>query len=143
MSQVSYKRAIKTIHSDTVNLAKSQQAINPLIGRKPPAVSITERKLTRPFRTIMRQLRSTQCSLLRSYLLKIKAVNDDVCPECLSASQTVLHLFCCPAYPTTLTPIDLWYHPVDSAQFLVTLPTFRSLPPLDLPLPRPPPEPDP
>jgi hypothetical protein len=121
MSQVSYKRTIQIIHSDTVNLAKNQQEINPLIGCKPPAVSITERKLTRPFRTVMRLLRSTQCSLLKSYQLKIKAVNDDVCPECQSASQTVLHLFCCPAYPTILNPIDLWYHPVDTARFLVTL----------------------
>jgi hypothetical protein len=73
--------------------------------------------------------------MLRDYLLKIKAVDDDTCPECQSAPQSVLHLFLCLAFPTTLTPIDLWYHPVDAVQFIVNLPAFRSLPPLDIPLP--------
>jgi hypothetical protein len=143
MSQVSYKHAIQTVHSESISIARNQQSVNPLIGRKPPVVSITERKLSRPFRTVLRQLRSTKCSMLRDYLLKSKAVDDDTRPECQSAPQSVLHLFSCPAFLTTLTPIDLWYHPVDAIRFIVNLPAFRSLPPLDIPPPRPPPEPDP
>jgi hypothetical protein len=143
MSQVLYKRTLNIIHSDAVKLAKSQQSVNPLLGRIPPPVSASEQRLTRPFRTVLRRLRSTHCSLLMSYKFKIKAATDDLCPQCQSASQSVLHLFQCPAFPTSLTPIDLWSHPVDIARYLVTLPAFRSLPPLVISPPRPPPEPPP
>jgi hypothetical protein len=141
MSEVSYKQTLKTIHSDAISQAKSQQGINPLLGCRPPPVSASEQRLTHPFRTILRQLRSTHCSLLKSYQLKIAAVNSDLCPECQSASQTVLHLFIGPAFPTTLSLIDLWSHPVDVAHFLVTLPAFHGLPPLVVHPARPPPVP--
>jgi hypothetical protein len=132
MSEVTYKRTLKTIHSDTVKQTISLQGINPLIGRRPPVVSTTEQKLPRPFRVIIHQLRSTQCSLLKCYQLKINTINNDLCPQCKSASQTVLYLFSCLAFPTTFNPMDLWSHPVEVARFLVTLPAFRSLPLQDL-----------
>ena len=143
MSEVSYKRALQSIHSNAVSRALREQSNNVLLQRRPPAVSATKQLLPRAHRVVMRRLRSSYCSLLRDYQLRIKAVNDDICPLCHAASQNVLHLFACQAYPTSLTLLDLWKNPVDSMRFLVTLPTFRSLPPLVLLRPRPPPEPPP
>jgi hypothetical protein len=45
MSEVSYKRTLKTIHSDTVSHVKSIQGINPLLGCRPPPVSASEQRL--------------------------------------------------------------------------------------------------
>ena len=143
MSEVTYKRAIKTIHTQAVSAAKAKQKVNPLLERHPPAVSASENSLPRPFQTTMSQLRSTYCSDLKSYQLKIRKITDDQCPSCLTSSQSVLHLFSCPAYPTSLSPKDLWSNPVAVANFLVTLPEFHHLPPLDPPVPPPPPEPPP
>ena len=143
MSEVTYKRAIKTIHTQAVSAAKAKQKVNPLLERHPPAVSASESSLPRPFQTTMSQLRSTYCSDLKSYQLKIRKIIDDQCPSCLTSSQSVLHLFSCPAYPTSLSPKDLWSNPVAVANFLVTLPEFHHLPPLDPPVPPPPPEPPP
>jgi hypothetical protein len=71
MSEVSYKRSIQSIHTEAVSSARSRQGQNPLIKRRPPAVSESEDSLPRPFQTTLSQLRSTYCSRLKSYQLKI------------------------------------------------------------------------
>ena len=138
-----YRRARDSIHTEAVNKAIKNQCPNPLIGRIAPPVSASERRLPRKVRTTLTQLRSIHCSALQSYQLKIAKTITDICPECRGAPQTVLHLFSCPAHPTQLQPIDLWFNPIKAAKHLVTVPTFRHLPPLFLPPPRPPPEPPP
>ena len=143
IKEIVYKKTLDKIHSDSVKLAKSQNDFNEVLQGPPPKVSSSECLLSHHHRVILRQLRGKQCSLLRDYLLKIKAVNDDLSPLCSSASQNVCHLFSCPAYPTSLSPLSLWTEPVKTMRFLVSLPTFRSLPPVVLPPARPPPEPDP
>jgi hypothetical protein len=132
MAEVSYKRAIESIHTSAVRNAIKKQKINPLIGRIPPPVNVSEERLSRTFRTTLSQLRSTYCSALKSYQAKIRNTNDDTCPECNSAPQTVLHLFSCTAYPTQLKPIDLWHNPILIARLLISIPTFDHLPPLCL-----------
>jgi hypothetical protein len=107
MSKVSYKRSLQAIHTEAVSIVKSKYSHNPLIQRPLPAVSASESSLPRIFQTTLLRLRSTYCSDLKSYKLKIRARNDDLCPSCPTTSQSVLHLFSCPAYPSTLTPLDL------------------------------------
>ena len=143
MAGVSYKRARESIHTAAVQNSIRKQGPNPLIGRIAPPVSASERRLPRKFRTTLNQLRSIHCSALQSYQLKINKANSDTCPECRCAPQSVLHLFSCSAYPTQLTPIDLWYNPIKCAELLVNIPTFSHLPPLTISPPRPPPEPPP
>jgi hypothetical protein len=134
MFEVSYK-SLQSIHTEAVSNAKSKQRSNPLIQHRPLAVTASETSLLRPFQTTLSQLLSTYCSSLKTYQLKICAINNDICSSCMIDSQSVLHLFSCPAYPCSLSPIDLWYNPVTVVKFLVTLPAFCHLPPLDASFP--------
>ena len=143
MAEVSYKRARDSIHTSAVRDAVSKQSPNLLIGRIAPPVSDSEKRLPRIFRTTLTQLRSNHCSALKSYQFKINKTNSDICPECRGAPQSVLHLFSCPAYPTKLTPIDMWFNPIKCAELLITIPSFQHLPPLTIFPLRPPPEPPP
>ena len=60
---------------------------------------------------------------------------DDVCPDCGLFSQTVSHLFECPAHPTTLDTRSLWERPRDAVDHIRSFSSF-DLPPLGTP-PRP------
>jgi hypothetical protein len=137
--EISNKKIIDSIHTEAVQKAIAEQGPNPLLGRIPPPVSVSERSLPCEVRITLSQLRSTHCSALKSYQKKIKIMNDDTCPESLSAPQTVLHLFMCPSHPIQLNPIDLWKNPVTMAKHLLTISTFGHLPPLIFLLPPPPP----
>ena len=121
-------------------------------GQRPPAISKAENHLPRNIRVTLSQLRSGQCARLRNFQLKIGKTTDDLCPSCSLDSQTVSHLFDCPANPTTLTTRDLWSNPWGVADHLRSFPCFDDLPPPPQPpqppprrrpLPRPPPAPDP
>jgi hypothetical protein len=96
MSEVSYKRTLQAIHTEAVNDAKSKQSHNPLIQRPPPAVSASENSLPRIFQTTLSRLRSTYCSDLKSYELKIRATNVlpnlfSICPTPVQQSGVPLH----------------------------------------------------
>ena len=110
----------------------------------PPDVDEGEVRLPRHHRAVLSQLRSGHCRLLRNYQMRIGIRSDgDACPECAGGVHDVEHLFECPAYPTSLTPRDLWLRPAEVVEFLRGTSTFAELPPLDPPAPRPPPEPPP
>jgi hypothetical protein len=82
MSEVFYKRSLQAIHMEAVGDAKKKQRNNPLIGRPPPAVSASESSLPRSYQTTLSRLRSTYCSDLKTYKLKICATNNDLWPSC-------------------------------------------------------------
>ena len=143
ISQFNYKRAVKELHKEAVSAALESAGPNRLLGTRPPLINPAEASLSRPFRTTLSCLRSDFCKDLASYSHFINDTVEDTCPLCLSAPQTVSHLFSCSAAPTDLVPTDLWMQPREASSLLAPLPSFSHLPPLAPPLPRPPPEPPP
>ena len=117
--------------------------MNRVLQRPAPNISPSETALPRHYRTTLSQLRSGHCSRLNSYRHSIGIADTDLCPECSSAPQTTHHVFTCPAAPTSLSVGDLWHRPGEVARHLASLPSFASLPPLEVQEPRPPPEPPP
>ena len=140
---ISYGRVKVAIHAASVRDSINRLKPNPVLGAKAPEVHAYELSLSRIYQTTLAQLHSNKCASLQSYKHFIKSAADDSCPECLSAPHTTSHIFSCCAYPTPLTKWDLWYKPVEAAEFIADLPSFDHLPPLNPQLPRPPPEPDP
>ena len=143
ISDYDYKKAIKTLHTEAVSATLASAPLNRVLGARPPEISPTETSLPRVARTTLSQLRSDFSKRLNSYKKFIQKAADDTCPSCQSSSQTVSHVFSCPATPTRLVPYDLWARPREAVTFLSSLPSFSYLPPLDPPPPRPPPEPPP
>ena len=125
------------LHTDIVRKALENSGPNRVLGVRPPPIHASELSLPRVSRTTLSQLHSGHCAKLKSYQFSVlgKSV-DDVCPDCNLFSQTVSHLFDCPARPTTLQPIDLWENPRDVVDHLRSISSFDSLPPLGTP-PRP------
>jgi hypothetical protein len=143
ISQFDYKKAVKAIHTEAVTDYLASAGPNRLLGVRPPKISASESTLPRIYQTTLSRLRSDFCKDLNSYQLFIKKVNVDTCPDCGTTSQTVSHLFSCPAASTHLVPLDLWARPREVASFLASLSSFSHLPPIVPLLPRPPPEPPP
>ena len=129
------QRVKAEIHTDAVRSYINAASPNPVLGYKAPDVHPSELSLPRAHRTNLHQLRSGKCWSLRSYQFFINAAADDVCPDCLSAPHTTPQLFTCPAIPTTLTLLDLWFKPVEAAKFVSRISSFNHLPPLQPPLP--------
>ena len=98
-----YQHAIQAIHADVVSSAIQNLAPNRVLGRSPPVIDIRESYLPRITRSTLAQLRSGFCSRLNSYQFKIGRLDNDLCPECGTASHTTTHLFECPAKRTNLT----------------------------------------
>jgi hypothetical protein len=135
MAEVSYKRTKDTIHANAVQKPIHSQGPNRLLGCRPPAVAESERFLPHAFQTTLNQMRSDFRSAQKSYQYFINKALDNICPGCQSASQTVTHLFSCPAHPTSLRPINIWNNLVAVASFIATLPVFGFwLDPVRLPL---------
>ena len=147
LDPANYKKTIDAIHTSFVAAAIARQKPNRLLEATPPEVSKSELTLLRPHRTTLTQLRSNKCMKLNDTLHRFNRAPSAVCPECRYRRQTVSHLFNCDAFPTTppdLCVRDTWKNPVLVTNFLVTHPSFSSLPlPPDPPPPRPPPEPPP
>ena len=144
-----YKSSIDKIHTKVVQEAKSKCGNNRVLGTPAPKINSTEASLCRPTRAVLAQLRSGHCSRLLDFQLKIGKVANDSCPECRLFSNSVDHIFNCPAHPTNLSPEDLWHQPREVASHLSSFPAFSHLPAI-APLPprqgrrrRPPPEPPP
>jgi hypothetical protein len=138
-----FNRTKKAIHTSSVRKYLDSAPPKKILETSPLEINAEEQTLPRVYRSILSQLQSDYCSSLVSYQFSINAVNENECPDCHNAPHSTLHLFSCPVNPTTLTVLNLWYHPVQAAVFLSGLPSFDHLPPLDLPLPPPPPEPPP
>ena len=149
---------LKSIHTSAVAASINRLGVNPLLGTRPLPISPSERRLSRPQRTTLSQLRSGHCQLMQDYRVRVGQSTTDVCPVCNSQPHTVSHLFDCAAALTSLTVKDLWLNPVAVCDFLSSLPPFASLqslvtppppspppspPPLPPLSPRPPPEPPP
>jgi hypothetical protein len=140
--QVSYKRIINKIHSDTVTSVK-RRLVNRVLQGPPPPISTSDIRLPKLARRTLAQLRDDRCFNLQTYQIFIKKIIDDSCPECGTVPHTAPHMFCCPAHHNDLKFIDLWTKSVQSVLFLTTLASFSHLAALDLPLPLPPTEPPP
>lgn len=150
--RANYEQVKTDLHTDIVKKAIAKQSTNRVLGQRPPAINKSEDHLPRKIRVTLSQLRSGHCARLRDFQLKIGKVADALCPSCTLDSQTVSHLFDCPAKPTTLTIDDLWKNPWGVADHLRSFPCFDDLPPPPQPPqppprrrppPRPPPAPDP
>ena len=134
----SYEKTKKDLHTKIVSQTIARSGDNRVLGRRPPPINKSESHLPRKIRVTLAQLRSGQCARLKDFQLKIGKSTDDLCPSCSLDSQSVSHLFDCPAKPTTLTVDDLWTYPWGVADHLRTLPSFDDLPPPPQP-PQPPP----
>ena len=140
MLEVNYKGALKNLHTRTVSHTIISLDPNRVLGTNPPEVHASESLLPRDWKGTLSQLRSGFSKTLNTYLHRIHAAPDAICPQCGSHPHTTTHLFSCPAHPTPLTPIDLWLHPQEVALFLKDFAPFCNL--SNPPAPRPPPEPD-
>ena len=131
-----FPRVKNQLHTDIVRKALENTGPNRVLGVRPPPIHASETSLPRISRTTLSQLRSGHCARLKVFQVKIGKTDDDSCPDCNLFSQSVNHLFDCPARPTTLRPIDLWENPRDVVDHLRSTSSFDSLPPLGSP-PRP------
>lgn len=152
LDQGSYQTAKNCIHTDIVKNSIDSLGPNRVLGRQSPPIAPTEAYLQRQIRVTLSQLRSGHCARLQSYQAKIGSSPSDLCPDCNAQPQTTAHLFNCTAFPTSLTPVDLWENPWRVAHFLQSTPSFSFLPSAGppppprgrrRPRPRPPPEPPP
>ena len=125
-----YKETIDKIHTEIVAESIARSADNRVLGAPAPKIDPSETSLSRPTCATLAQLRSGHCAKLRDLQLRFGTSDSDTCPECRLFSDSVDHLFNCPAHPTNLSPIDMWTRPEKSRNiFLVTPPlaTFRLL----------------
>ena len=110
------KATLLAIHTSADN---RQEVVNVVLDDRPPLIDNNEKDLTRNELTTLAQLRSGHCRPLGSYKSRInKDASLNVCTNCGRSSHDVNHLFKCPAYPTTVTPSDLWSRPVDAIREL-------------------------
>jgi hypothetical protein len=129
---MNYKRKVKAIHTNTVAAALAKREPNYALGVPSRDGHPTDGTLPRAICTTMRL---GHCSAFQTYKHKLNSAVD-----VLSWVSCVPSLSC-PAAPTLLQPIDMWFWPGKAAEFFVSLPPFCHLPPLAVP--RPPPEPPP
>jgi hypothetical protein len=108
ITQLTYKRAVKEIHTEAVASYRAKREPNRVLGYPAPDVHPSEASLPRAHRVTLRQLRGWWCKDLRSFQKYINKTQDEDCPECGASAHMTPHLFACPATPTTLRPIDLW-----------------------------------
>ena len=136
-----YRSALKNTHTQAVEQAIAAFPPNRVLGTEPPPIHPEEQTLSRPHRSTLAQLRSGFCSALRSYQYRIGSYPSPNCPDCNAPDHSVSHVFSCPAFPTLLSPSDLWENPAAVIHFLSTTPSFSYLPPAARPPPEPPPGP--
>ena len=130
--------ARKQIHTRAVESSISARQANRVLDAPAPDVSYREEELPRKTRRTLAQLRSGESISLNSYKHKIGLADSPLCPCCRSEEHTTEHIFRCPSHATSYSPIDLWRHPVEVADYLRTLP-FMDLPEGRRPPPEPPP----
>ena len=102
------KATLQAIHSDAVNKAVKDQKKNIVLDCLPHPINDSEKDPTRKERATLAQLRSGYCKLLGSYKSRIEMdASLDGCADCSKTAHDIKHLFACPAYTTTLIPLDL------------------------------------
>ena len=109
------------IHTEVVRAAIASRGPNRVLGRLPPAVSAHERRLPRPQRCILSQLRSGFCSRTNYFRHRIDEQIPDICPICHGSPHDTSHLFDCPGRRTALNVLSLWKRPVQASRFLAFL----------------------
>ena len=134
------KVARKTIHTRAVRAAIGSRRPNGVLSDSAPDVDVAEMDLPRGTRTSLAQLRSGYCSALNSFKNRIGTSPTALCPCCRQAEHTTQHLFSCPAHPTSLSPLDLWLRPRETADYLIDWSCFDRIPRERSP-PEPPPTP--
>jgi hypothetical protein len=65
--EVSFKRILNSIHSETIKEVIESLVPNPVLQAPVPPVSCTEQRLSGPFRCLLAQLRSDKCVSLKTY----------------------------------------------------------------------------
>ena len=115
---LSYKDAIKTIHTRTVESVINSYLPNRVLGTAPPPINKEEKTINRKARSGLAQLRSGFSKILNYYNNRIDENIPNICPLCAGADHSTNHLFNCPSNPTTLTTESLWTDPIKAAQFL-------------------------
>ena len=125
------KPTIKILHTEAVASSIAAAGHNRVINSIPPPINPEEFLLPRPYRSCLPQLRSGYCSALNDYKFRVGRSPSPFCTECSAEEHSVSHLFSCPAYPTQLTPLDLWFDAWRVSSFLSSLPYFSYLPPLE------------
>ena len=123
-----YQATIKSIHTDIVGVAVDRLTPNRVLNQRPPLLDPIESFLPRQTSCALARLRSGFSIGLKDYQLRIGNVDNDTCPDCGAASQSVSHIFSCPSHPTRLAVEDLWENPWDVAEFLRSTPGFSFLP---------------
>ena len=113
-----YKSAIKSIHSTTVEETVRNYPVNRVLDEPPPDINKEEAKLPRKARSTLSQLRSGFSKMLNNYNHRIDPETPDSCPQCSSTPHDTIHLFNCPAKPTYLEPRHLWTNPIEVSTFL-------------------------
>ncbi|KAI5732078.1 hypothetical protein M8J77_020912 [Diaphorina citri] len=113
-----YKTILRQIHTDTISDVTEHLTFNRVLGTRPPDINDEEKKLPRPTRVTLAQLRSGWCHKLQSYKARLNPEESDQCPACRNAVHDVPHLFNCVANPTTPDPSSLLTNPVAAAEFL-------------------------
>ena len=130
------QQVLKDIHTEVVTEALELYTDNRVLGEPAPDVDENEKFLPRQTRVVLAQLRSNFCSRLEDYQHRIGKINSDFCTNCNAAASSVHHIFDCQAFPTNLSPVDLWNRPWEVPHHLVTLPAFSDLPDVGPPPPR-------
>ena len=143
-----YRATLAKIHTKSVEEGIASLGVNRVLQAQAPQVDSSERRLPRPTRAALCQLRSGHCSRLSDYQFRIGRVDSPECSECHQFPASSSHIFECPSHPTSLGTRDLWEKPYEVASFLSNHPSFADLPdpgppPQTSRRARPPPEPPP
>ena len=97
-----YKNTKAKIHANFVQRSIAARNTNPVLGRKPPPIHQSEKRLPRAYRSAMAQLRSGFSSSLNSYLVRVGRSDTSTCPRCGIDEQSPAHLYDCPQDRTHL-----------------------------------------
>jgi hypothetical protein len=119
-----YKKVISSFHTSAVSKALCASTRNKVLGEYLPSINPIEDTLVRSHCCALTQLRSRDFYHLQFYQYFINKTDDNLCPECRTASHLTRHLFKCPAFPTNLSVKDLCYQPREVATFFSNLLSF-------------------
>ena len=114
------KENIKSIHSHHVAIHLHGQPINKVLNQPAPSIHKSEEALDHSTRRTLAQLRTNKSPLLLSYLHKIDSGSHPTpgCPLCGHENHDTVHLFQCPALPTSLVPDALWSNPAAAGRLV-------------------------
>ena len=85
------QEAVKMLLSDFVTEELEKYSVNKLLGTNPPVhpekVDEMEKSLGRADRSLVSQLRSNYCPLLRDYQYRIGKITTDLCQNCYAERE--------------------------------------------------------